>query len=241
MRRALASFFVVVVALAGCESMPGRPLEKDRPIRPKDITSFDVLWSTNCAGCHGADGQMGAARPLNDPLYLAWTSDASLRLLTQQGVNKGLMPAFAIGHGGTLTDAQIEILVQEMRHRWAKADRFTDVDLPPYVAQPGDPTRGAAAYQEFCSECHGADGTGGSVYGSIVDPSYLALVTNQALRSTVVAGRIDLGMPDYRGLVDGKSMTDEEISDVVAWLADHRTEFPGQPYPDESNKEKKDG
>ena len=238
----MRAFFVLLVlgmvGLAGCESMPGRPLESDRPIRPKDVKDFDVLWSTNCAGCHGADGRFGAARPLNDPLYLAWANDASLRLVIQQGVSRGLMPAFAEGHGGTLTDEQIEILVGEMRHRWAKADQFVGLTLPPYAAQIGDAARGEAVYAEFCSDCHGPDGTGGSAHGSIVDPSYLALVSNQALRSSVVAGRIDLGMPDYRDVVAGKSMTATQIADVVAWLVGHRTEFPGQPYAD---KEKKDG
>ena len=37
-----------------------------------------------------------------------------------------------------------------------------------------------------------------AVSGSIVDPSYLALVSDQSLRSTIIAGRPDLGMPDWR-------------------------------------------
>lgn len=235
----VASGLALVIALVpGCESMPGRPLEADRPIRPKDVTSFDVLWATNCAGCHGADGTLGAARPMNSPIYLAWASDSSLRLVIQQGVSGTLMPAFAEGHGGSLTDKQIDIIVEEMRHRWAKADKFHGVTFPAYAAQTGDATRGAQVYQEFCSRCHGPDGTGGSAHGSIVDPAYLALVSNQALRTAVVAGRDDLGMPGFLEAKPGTSMTSQQIADVVAWLAGHRVEFPGQPYAD---KEKQDG
>ena len=187
----------------GCESMPGRPLPSERPVRPKDVTSFDVLWSTNCAGCHGADGTLGAARSLNDPLYLAWASDMNLRLIIRQGAAGTLMPAFSDGHGGSLTDAQIDILVKEMRHRWAKAAEFRGVALPPYAAGLGDASRGARVYADLCARCHGADGTGGTAHGSIVDPAYLALVSNQALRSSIVAGREDLGMPGYLNLRPG--------------------------------------
>jgi len=30
--------------------------------------------------------------------------------------------------------------------------------------------------------------------------------------------------------VKGKPMSDQEVTDVVAWLASHRVEAPGQPY-----------
>ena len=48
-------------------------------LRPSDrkicsrtsVTDFSTLYEDNCAGCHGRDGRFGAARPLNDPLYLA--------------------------------------------------------------------------------------------------------------------------------------------------------------------------
>ncbi len=222
----------------GCDVMPGRPLESERPIRPKDVKSFDVLWGTNCAGCHGAEGNVGPARAMNDPLYLAWADDTSLRVVIQQGVSGTLMPAFADGHGGSITDDQIVIIVDEMRHRWAKADKFRGMTLPPYAAGLGDAARGAAVYREFCSNCHGTDGAGGTAHGSIVDTAYLALVSNQALRSAVVVGRSDLGMPGFMDVVPGKTMTSQQIADVVAWLAGHRVEFPGQPY---ANKEKKNG
>jgi len=55
-------------------------------------------------------------------------------------------------------------------------------------------------------------------------------MSNQALRTVVVAGRPDLGMPDWRGYIDGRTMTPQEIDDVVAWMASKRKQFPGQPY-----------
>jgi mono/diheme cytochrome c family protein len=99
--------------------------------------------------------------------------------------------------------------------------------LPPYApTTPGDATRGAAAYGVYCASCHGVDGRGGAKGGSVVDGAYLGLVSDQALRTAVICGRTDLGMPDWRGYVPGRAMSDQEITDVVAWLVAQRPEFP---------------
>ena len=98
----------------------------------------------------------------------------------------------------------------------------------------GNPRRGAEAYRIYCSSCHGVDGRGGNKASSIVDGAYLALVSEQELRTIVIAGRPELGAPDWRGDVEGRPMSAEEVSDVVAWLSSHRTQFPGQPYPTSS-------
>jgi hypothetical protein len=63
-----------------------------------------------------------------------------------------------------------------------------------------------------------------------VDGSYLALASDQGLRTTVIAGRPELGAPDWRGNVPGRPMTPQDIADVVAWLSAQRLAFPGKPY-----------
>jgi mono/diheme cytochrome c family protein len=73
-----------------------------------------------------------------------------------------------------------------------------------------------------CQSCHGPDGKGGSVPGSVVDPSYLALVSDQYLRTIVIAGRPELGQPDWKSDVAGQPLTQAQVSDVVAWLASKR-------------------
>ena len=65
--------------------------------------------------------------------------------------------------------------------------------------------------------------------GSIVDESYLALISDQGLRSFVIAGVPGGEMPDWR--TDASiPMTDQQVTDVVAWMASKRTADPGQPY-----------
>ena len=63
---------------------------------------------------------------------------------------------------------------------------------------------------------------GGPKGGSIVDPNYLDLVSDQHLRTTVIVGRPDLGKPDWRANVPGHPMSPQDIADVVAWLAAQR-------------------
>src|SRR5271155_3665156 len=140
------------------------------------------------------------------------------------------MPAFAQHAGGMLTDDQIKVIIRGIR-TWAKPDAMRDAHPPPYVAQsPDDPKRGAAVYGVYCSSCHGVDGRGGKRASSIVDGSYLALVSDQNLRTTVIAGRPEMGAPDWRGNVPGKPMSSDDVSDVVAWMVAQRKQFPGQPY-----------
>ena len=57
-----------------------------------------------------------------------------------------------------------------------------------------------------------------------MDGSYLALASDQGLRTMVIVGRPELGAPDWRGNVRGKAMAFQDISDVVAWLSVQRPE-----------------
>ena len=219
------------LVVAGCNDLPGRPPKGPEVIRPDQLLDFNILFKQNCSGCHGPDGKGGAAIALNDPVYLAIADDDTLRRIASKGVPGTPMAPFAQSAGGMLTEKQIDVLVQGMR-RWGRPNELAGVSLPPYAApSPGDAQSGAQVYGTFCSSCHGPKGEGGQKGSSIVNGSYLALVSNQQLRTIVIAGRPELGAPDWRGNLPGRPMTAQEISDVVAWLAAQRPEFPGQPYP----------
>jgi cytochrome c oxidase cbb3-type subunit 3 len=224
----------VVVAISlmnGCGRLPGKPSELDRWSAPAAVTDFNQLYSQNCAGCHGANGSLGAATNLNDPLYLALIGPVAMRQVISTGVPGTAMPAFSAQSGGTLTDKQLDSLVAGMSSAWGRPNEFNQATLPPYSLQDaaakglafGEASRGAAVYQTYCAQCHGVEGGGGPKGGSIVDPNFLALVSDQHLRTTVIAGRPDLGKPDWRTNVSGTPMSPQEISDVVAWLSAKRT------------------
>lgn len=221
-RAALLALWLLPL-LAACDRLPGRPDESERYRRPSEILDFDSLYALRCSGCHGAEGVKGPARSLADPVYLALVDRARVAHIVADGMPGTSMPAFGESQGGTLTPAQVEVIADGIFERWAKP---VSEALPPYEAALGQAARGAAAYASFCAECHGADGAGGEKGGSVVDPNFLALVSDQMLRTTVIAGRPDLGMPDWREASKERAMSPQEISDVVAWLAAKRVAAP---------------
>lgn len=220
----LSRFWVALGVTAGlfsgCDWMPGKPKESDRWRPPQEEKDFAVLYNANCVACHSNGKTIGASVSMNDPLYLAILPRETLRKVVAGGIQGTAMPAFAQANGVGLTDAQIDVLVQGI-YKWAEEKPVTNSNLPAYSAPIGDANRGAAGYNTYCAKCHGAEGKGGKA-GSVVDSDYLRLVSDQYLRTIIITGRPELGMPNYQQDEPGKPMSPEEIADLVAWLVSHR-------------------
>src|SRR4051794_39602450 len=73
-----------LLLLAGCNP-PGRPSPADRPVSADQVKDFGTLYAKHCSGCHGADGKLGPAPPLNDPLFLAIVSNEDLLRVISAG------------------------------------------------------------------------------------------------------------------------------------------------------------
>ena len=225
--RARASLLVASLlasaVLASCSRFPGKPGPGPEVPRPDSVLDPVALFSQNCQGCHGADGKNGPAMMLSDPVYLALADDETLRTVISKGRPGTAMSAFAQKEGGMLTDEQVNAIIRGIRERWSKPNALGGDAAPPYAAKSaGDAARGQAVYGTYCASCHGADGNGGPKAGSIVNHAYLSLITDQGLRTIVIAGRPDFNAPDWRNNVPGHPMSDQEITDVVAWLDSQR-------------------
>jgi len=175
---------------AGCDAnLPGKPNPKDRPKTPDKVTAFDTLFGRNCAGCHGKDGKLGPAPPLNDPLFRAIVPAAALEKTLNEGRLGTAMAVFAHKNGGTLTAAQIQVLVHEIKGIRYRTIEFkpeggkwethvvadengiaptwgpvkpAPASTPPY-SQPegsGNAENGAILFAEACFRCHGLNGAG---------------------------------------------------------------------------------
>ena len=238
---------IALTGLAACHQAHGRPGPGTETRRPDEITDFHALYRQNCAGCHGRTGKDGAAIALANPVYIAWAGEEVVRGAIQNGTASKLMPPFSKSAGGTLSDAQVDALVHGILAEWGKPNLLRSANPPAYKATlTGNAERGFAAYGVYCARCHGATGQGGpgdgkeapgktgsgknGWLGSIVDPSYLALISDQDLRSVIIAGWPDGVMPDWKSDA-AEPMTDQQVTDVVAWLASKRVATPGQPYP----------
>jgi mono/diheme cytochrome c family protein len=229
-RRQLA-LAAALVAIAGCgwhvRSEPPPP-----PVPAEDVVDFKDLYATYCAGCHGPDGKLGPAPPLNDAIFLAIVSDEDLRHVVSDGRPGTLMPAWSKDKGGTLTTKQVEVLAGSLKKTWGASDKATG-EMPPYRGSGGgDKETGGEVFAMACANCHGADGRGtrknGKGVGAVNDPAFLALLSDQALRRLVITGRPDLGMPPFNVKGDGRPdsftpLTSKDVSDVVALMAYWRT------------------
>ena len=227
----LSAFAVLSLLLGGCNSPHGQPRNDSESVAPSEVLEFATLYGENCAGCHGAQGRGGAALALADPVYLGIVDERAMRNAVANGVHGTSMPAFAQSAGGMLTDKQIDVITSGIFSRWTRKGILEESNPPSYAATAmGNAAQGKLVYGTYCASCHGPEGQGGPRGSAITDDSYLALVSDQGLRTTVIGGRSELGAPDGRGNVPGKPMTDQEIADVVAWLASRRVQSPGQPY-----------
>jgi mono/diheme cytochrome c family protein len=217
--------------LTACSTPHGQPRESSEPVAPNQVLEFGTLYAQNCAGCHGAEGRGGASIALADPVYLAIVDENAMRKIVANGVRGTSMPAFAQGAGGMLTKQQIDVITIGIFSSWARKGLLDGANPPAYAATTtGNAARGELVFGTYCKSCHGSEGRGGPKGSALTDDSFLALVSDQGLRTIVIAGRPELGAPDWRGNVPGRPMSDQEITDVVAWLASHRVQNPGQPY-----------
>lgn len=223
------SLLAVCSILIGCAShLP--TMNSVQPVpRPDQIVSFDRLCGENCSACHGANGQDGPAIDLNNAVLQQLLDDATLHRVIRDGVPGTQMPAFGESAGGMLTDAQVDALVAGMRRRWASASLVHPVQMPPYTSTlTGNTARGQQLYQSDCRSCHSGRRQ------QVTDPTYLALVSEQALRTILIAGRPDLGHPGWLTVGGGRAITDQDVTDLVAYLVSLRVATPGQPYPEQS-------
>jgi len=89
----------------------------------------------------------------------------------------------------------VDAIVAGMRKDWRKPDAFAGAAPPPY-AQPdagGNAAHGQQVYETRCASCHREHAR-----QQPTSPVYLSLVSDQALRTIIVAGRPDIGQPDWR-------------------------------------------
>lgn len=233
----LSAFAVLpVVLLSACSTPDGQTRKGSEPVAPNQVVDFGTLYAQNCAGCHGPEGRGGAAIALANPAYLAIVDENALHNIAANGVRGTSMPAFAQSAGGLLTDEQINVITRGIVSRWGRKGILEGTNPPSYAAKTmGDAARGEIVFRTYCASCHGSEGHGGSKASAISNDSFLALVSDQGLRTVVITGRPELGAPDWRGNVPGKPMSGQEITDVVAWLASRRVQSPGQPYSDSNH------
>jgi cytochrome c oxidase cbb3-type subunit 3 len=232
----IAALATLVAFASGCDSLPGKPAPGPDVPRPDSILDAATLYKENCAGCHGQNGRGAVATPIGLPEYQSFVDEPTQLNIVTNGVPHTAMPGFSHKAGGFLTDQQIAALVKGMRATWLKQNVAAEQSSPSYTdSTSGDSAAGASVYEASCASCHGKAGGPTGQSGSVLNTSYLALVSPQALRTAVIVGRPDLNMPGWRTVNASHALSEKEIRDVVAFLLSRRSSTPGQPYTTKSS------
>lgn len=114
---------------------------------PSDVAAGRRIFDAQCAWCHGTDGTGGTGPSLQGTLRHA-TDLKSIVGIVSNGIQGTEMPAF----GGPLTERAVRQVAAYVLSLGRSAPR----------PMPGNPDRGAAAYQEIgCGSCHVVAGRGG--------------------------------------------------------------------------------
>jgi mono/diheme cytochrome c family protein len=190
------------------------------------VTNFTQLYMQNCNGCHGADGNIGGSISLDDQTYLSVVPVEKVREIIANGIPRTLMPPFSQANGGVLTDNQIDILVAGIS-AWKKGT--PSPDLPPYSAPPGNAATGEHTYAAYVAALGKSADASMFKDGFLTNRAFLGLSSDQYLRTLIITGRPELGIPNYQNAIPGQPLTSQQISDMVAWLVSQRKNKFGHP------------
>lgn len=177
-----------------------------------------ALFHKHCAVCHGDHGKGGVGVPLSLTSFIDTVSDEYLKATIRLGRPGRIMPAFP-----QLSDAQINAIVEHMR-TWSDKPAVTHNTEP----VKGDAKHGAELFANYCAQCHGEDGKGGTGTGvtfsrkrelpiiapALNNPGFLASATDSMIRDTLIYGRD--GTPMTSMLVTG--LSEQDIDDLVSYI-----------------------
>ena len=181
------------------------------------------LYTRMCVVCHAADGRGYAADQapaLGNQNFLASVSDEFLRNAIANGRTGSTMSAWSRGHGGPLSNEDIETLVGSL-HAWRERPRVV-LDEGPLI---GDAGRGAGVFARECARCHGPEGTGGP-FIHIGNVDLLSTASNGFLRYATREGRTGTAMAGF-----ASSLGNGAIDDVVALMRTWQTHLASVPRP----------
>jgi len=167
-------------------------------VTPADIQRGEQIFVTNCARCHGPNGDAISGVDLASNKFRHARTDRELMDLIKKGIPGTPMPP------GNYTDDQASAIVAYL-HSMGNAPRST------FDANPGNPARGKTIFdgKGQCRTCHRVNEQGGftgpdlsSIGGerrpadlqrSLVDPSAGIRDTNRPVRAVTLDGTVIQG------------------------------------------------
>ena len=165
--------------------------------RPDDVTDFATLYSQNCAGVpRGERAEWAGDRSRAIPNTRRWWTTRRCANGSRGGMPGTEMPAFAQSAGGMLTDAQINALIAGMRKEWSQAECLCRSSAAAVRARSD---RRCAARRASLSGALRFVPRDGRSRQQVTSPD--RILRWSAIRRCariIIAGRPDIGQPDWR-------------------------------------------
>lgn len=189
------------------------------------------IFTQSCVACHGQRGDVLPGANLSNLSWLQQKGNATL--VSSISTGKGGMPAFGKATGGTLSDEDVQSVVQYLVSAAtgsASGGAATSTQPKPTPAPTPGPSptpiprtpvaitseTGRELFTKYCSACHGGDGLQVSV-APIGSRKYVSSRKLEGLMSRISSGAPTSGMPAW-ALERGGPLAPEEIRALVDYL-----------------------
>lgn len=191
---------------------------------PGDAERGSDTYARYCASCHGENGEGysagGAGPAIGLPGFVGVASDDFIFQTVKHGRIGTPMRSFMGARGlADLSEQEVGDVIAFLRANVSNAvTAKIERDSAP---EPPDPKKGHTLFIANCAQCHQKDGKGmPGLAPSIRNRDFLALASDEFIKSTVVAGRHGTSMiprPDLLG---------NQLDHIVAYLRDLHVPVP---------------
>ena len=178
----------------------------------------ELLFTDNCAICHGHEGTGGVGIPLGLKSFLEQVPDEYLRRSIRVGRPGRIMPSFY-----RLSDHDIDLIIGHIRS-WKKTP-ITPWDSTRIKA---DANAGKQLFNQHCVSCHGENGLGGKGTGmmfsrprdlpitppALNNQGFLNSASDQMLHNIITHGRKQTPMPAASQF----NLTDKDVNNLVSYI-----------------------
>ncbi len=167
------------------------------------------LYRQYCSECHGEYGRGGKAPALNKEGLLR---TVGLPYLINS-ITFGRTILGCPSYGGTIPPKEIKEIAVYIKG-WQKGGML---EAPERDVAPGKTARGEDLFT-LCGGCHGLEGEG-AMGPPLLDPGFLASVSDTDLRRTIMWGRPGTPMKGYlKGQGGLATLTEKEIDEIISYI-----------------------
>lgn len=163
-----------------------------------------------CSLCHGSKGEgylAPQANALGNPEFLSAATDDFIEYATVYGRPGTKMSAWGAQAEGPINGEDVLDVVTYIRS-W---ETLPPADIHDDVVS-GIEENGSLLYQQYCQNCHGISGEGGTAL-SLNNPTFLETASDGFLLHALTEGRSNTTMMSYSDI-----LSEDEMYDIVTFI-----------------------